>query len=133
MMQTKLMVTNFTIICRETRDKETVANLMRAPKLQVIMEILNSNKKKFHVLLESCLHCRRQYDETIDGYLLTSSINHKYIIKVRSFATAKTNDMYDHMKPTQRNFQSNVSISHVGTNELTTDMTPEGISEKLIT
>ena len=52
MMQTKLMVTNFTIICRETRDKETVANLMRAPKLQVIMEILNSNKKKFHVLLE---------------------------------------------------------------------------------
>ena len=52
MMQTKLMVTNFTIICRETRDKETVANLMRAPKLQVIMVILNSNKKKFHVLLE---------------------------------------------------------------------------------
>ena len=41
--------------------------------------------------------------------------------------------MYDHMKPTQRNCQSNVSISHVGTNELTTDMTPEEISKKLIT
>ena len=40
----------------------------------------------------------------IDGYLLTSSINHKYIVKVRPFVTAKTDDMYDHIKATQRNF-----------------------------
>ena len=40
-----------------------------------------------------------------DGYLLTSSINHKYIVKMRPFVTAKTDDMYDHIKPTQRNFQ----------------------------
>ena len=69
----------------------------------------------------------------IDGYLLTSSINHKYIVKVRPFVTAKTDDMYDHIKPTQRNFQPNVYISHVGTNDLPTDMTPEEISEKIIT
>ena len=44
-MQRKLMVTNFTIICRKTQDKETIDSLMRAPKMRVIMEILNSNKK----------------------------------------------------------------------------------------
>ena len=47
--------------------------------------------------------------------------------KVRPFVTAKTDDMY--IKPTQRNFQPNVYISHVGTNDLPTDMTPEEISK----
>ena len=60
----------------------------------------------------------------IDGHLLTSSVNHKYIVKVRRFVTAETDDMYDHIKPTQRNFQPNVYISHVSTNDLPTDMTP---------
>ena len=41
----------------------------------------------------------------IDGYLLTSSINHRYIVKVRPFLSAKTIDMVDYIKPTQR-FQS---------------------------
>ena len=52
MMQRKLMVTNFTIIFPKTQDKETIASLMRAPKMPAIMEILNSNKKKFHALLK---------------------------------------------------------------------------------
>ena len=39
------------------------------------------------------------------------SINN--IVKVRAFVNAKTDDMYDHMKLTQRNFQPNVYISHV--------------------
>ena len=49
---------------------------------------------------------------------------------MRPFVTGKTDDMYDHIKPTQRNFQPNVYTSHVGTNDLLTDMTPEEISEK---
>ena len=69
----------------------------------------------------------------IDGYSLTSSVNYRYTVKVRPFVTAKTEDMYDHIKPTQRNFQPNVYISHVGTNNLPTDMTPEEISKKIIT
>ena len=36
----------------------------------------------------------------IDRYLLTKSINHKFLVKVRLFTTAKTIDMYDHLKPT---------------------------------
>ena len=52
---------------------------------------------------------------------------------MRPFVTAKTDDMYDHIKPTERNFQPNVYISHVGANDLPTDMTPEEISKKIIT
>ena len=62
----------------------------------------------------------------IDGYLLTSSVNHKYIVKLRLFVTAKTDDTYDHIKPRQRIFQPNVYISHIG-------MAPEEIFEKIIT
>ena len=47
------MVTNFTIICQKTQDKGTRASLMRALKMRIIMGILNSNKKKIHVLLEN--------------------------------------------------------------------------------
>ena len=54
----------------------------------------------------------------IDGFLFTSSVNHKYIVKVRPFVIARTDDMYDHIKPTQRNFQPNVYIPHVGTDDL---------------
>ena len=46
---------------------------------------------------------------------------------MRPFVTAKTYDMYDHIKATQRSFQSNV-----GTNDLPTDMTAEEISEIII-
>ena len=49
MMQRNLII-NFTIICRKTQDKETIASLIRAPKMRVIVEILNSNKKTFYVL-----------------------------------------------------------------------------------
>ena len=66
----------------------------------------------------------------IDGYLLTSSVNHKFIVIVRPFVTAKTDDMHD---PIQRNFQPNVYISHVCTNVLSTDMTLEEAYEKNIT
>ena len=51
---------------------------------------------------------------------------------MRPFVTAKTYDMYDHIKATQRSFQPNIYISHVGTNDLPTDMTPEEISEIII-
>ena len=40
----------------------------------------------------------------IDGYLLTSSINHRYIVKVRPFLSAKMIDIVDYIKPTHRDF-----------------------------
>ena len=64
----------------------------------------------------------------IDGYLLTSSINYRYIVKVRPFLSAKTIDMVDYIKPTQRDFNSDVYLLHVGTNFLSSNKSPEQIS-----
>ena len=52
---------------------------------------------------------------------------------MRPFVTAKIDDMYDHIKPTQRNFPLNVYISHVATHDLSTDVTPGKMSKKMIT
>ena len=60
------------------------------------------------------------------------SIYQKYVVKVRPFATAKIYDMYDHMKPTQRNFLPNLCTLNVGANEAPTDMTPDNIYIKII-
>ena len=54
----------------------------------------------------------------VNGYLLTSSLKHQYLVKTRSFSTAKTIDMYDYIKPTQRDFKSEIFILHVGANDL---------------
>ena len=33
-----------------------------------------------------------------DRFLLTSPINHKYVVEVRPFFTPKTDNMYDHIR-----------------------------------
>ena len=50
----------------------------------------------------------------VDGYLLTSFVNHKYIVKVRPFLSAKTIGMLNYIKPTQRDFNPDVYLLHVG-------------------
>ena len=52
-------------------------------------------------------------DRLISRYLLTKSINHKFLVKVRPFTTAKTTDMYDHLKPTLRHFNLGLFIIYV--------------------
>ena len=64
----------------------------------------------------------------VDGYLLTSSVNHKYIVKVRPFLSAKTIDMLDYIKPTQRDFIPDLYFLHVGTNDLSSNKSSEQIS-----
>ena len=64
----------------------------------------------------------------IDGYLLTSSINHRYIVKVRPFLSAKTIDMVDYIKPTQRDFNPDLYLLHAETNDLSSNKSPEQIS-----
>ena len=64
----------------------------------------------------------------IDGYLLTSSVSQKYIVKVRPFFSPKTIDMLDYIKQTQRNFNPDVYLLHVGTNDLSSNKSPEHIS-----
>ena len=97
---------------------------MHVPKMQVI-KISRPLRKSAFIAGDSMI-------KKSDGYLLISSIKYKYIVKVRPFVTAKTHDMYNHMKPMQWNFQLNAYISHVGTSDLPTDMTQEEISLKIV-
>ena len=57
----------------------------------------------------------------VDGYLLTGSLNRKYILTVRPFSYCIT--------PTKRDFDSGIDILHVGTNDLTLDDTPKEITK----
>ena len=69
----------------------------------------------------------------VDGHLLTSSLKHQYLVKTRPFSTAKTIDMYDYIKPTQRDFKPEIFILHVGTNDLLLNKSPKEISEDIVT
>ena len=64
----------------------------------------------------------------IDGYLLIKSINHKFLVKVRHFTTAKTIDMHDHLKPSLRDFNTGLFIIHVGTKDLPLNKTSNKIA-----
>ena len=68
----------------------------------------------------------------IDGYLLTKSINHKFLVKVRPFTTAKTIDIYDHLKLTSRDFNPDLFIIQVGTNDLPLKKTSNEIAEEIV-
>ena len=61
----------------------------------------------------------------VDGHLLTGSLNKKFIVKVRPFSSAKIEDMHDYLKPTKRDFDRNIYIFHVGTNNLSTYYSPK--------
>ena len=69
----------------------------------------------------------------VDGYLLTSSLKHEYLVKTRPFSTAKTIDMYDYIKPTQRDFKPEIFILHFGTNDLPLNKSLKEISEDIVT
>ena len=84
----------------------------------------NQNKSAF-ILGDSMV-------KDVDGYLLTRSINRKFIVKVRPFSSAKTIDMEDYTKPTKRDFNPDLYIIHVGTNDLSLDDTPEVISTRIM-
>ena len=73
---------------------------------------VNSNQGKLAFILGDSMV------KDVDGYLLTGSINRKFIVKVRPFSSAKTIDMEDYTKPTKRDFNPDLYILHVGTNDL---------------
>ena len=68
----------------------------------------------------------------VDGYLLAGPLNKKNIVKVRPFSSAKTEDMHDYLKPTKRDFDPNIYILHVGTNNLSINDSPEMTVDKIV-
>ena len=67
----------------------------------------------------------------VDGYLLTGSINIKFIVKIKPFTSAEIIDMEDYTKPIKREFNPDLYILHVGINNLSLHDTPEMISSDI--
>ena len=63
----------------------------------------------------------------VNDFLLTSYIDHKYLVKVRPFSSAKVSCINNHVKPTVRAFNTEHIIQHVGTNDLNTERTASRI------
>ena len=70
--------------------------------------------------------------QKVNGFLLTRNINHKFIVKVRSFPSVKVKCMTDYVKPTINDFDPEHIIIHVGTNDLNSERTASQISNSII-
>ena len=86
--------------------------------------VVKSNQGKLALILGDSIV------KDVGGYLLTES-NRKFILKVRLFSSAKTINMEDHIKLTKRDFNPDLYILHLGTNDLSLDDT-EVISSHII-
>ena len=87
-------------------------------------QIMTKQKKKKVIIIGDSMI------KKIDGHLLTSLINHKYLVKVRPFLACKSVDMLDYVKPIQRDLDPEAYVIHIGTNNLGTDKTPDESSRK---
>ena len=70
--------------------------------------------------------------KNLNGFLLTRKLNHKCLVKVRPFNSAKVRCMHDHAKPTVRDFDPDHIILHCGTNDLNSDRTSSQIAKEII-
>ena len=68
----------------------------------------------------------------VNSFLLTRNINHKFVVKVRSFSSAKVNCMNDYVKPTIHDFNPEHIILHVETNDLNSERTASQIAKSII-
>ena len=63
---------------------------------------------------------------------MTRKLNHKCLVKVRPFSSAKVRCMHDHVKPTVRDFNPDHIILHCRTNDLSSERTASQIARSLI-
>ena len=68
--------------------------------------------------------------KNLNGFLLTRKLNHKCLVKVRRFNSAKVRCMHDHAKPTVQDFDPD----HITlwTNDLNSDRTSSQIAKEII-
>ena len=68
----------------------------------------------------------------VNVFSLTRNINHKYLVKVKYFSSAKVSCMNDHVKSTLWDFNLEHIILHVGTNDLNTERTASQIAKSIV-
>ena len=87
------------------------SNSKEKPSNDAVNEMSTNNiKKKVFIIGDSMI-------KKVDGYLLTNSIKHKYLVKVRPFLAAKTVGIFDNVKQIQRDSDPDVYILHIDTND----------------
>ena len=63
---------------------------------------------------------------------MTRKFNHKCLVKVRPFSSAKVRCMHDHVKPSVRDFNLDHIILHCETNDLSSERIASQIARSII-
>ena len=115
------------IITKQIISLEAKNTELENSKERPLQDQMTTRKKKKKVIIIGDSMIKKIY-----RYLLTGSVNHKYLVKVRPFLAAKSVDMLDYVKPIQRDLDPEAYMIHIGTNELTTDKTPDKIFSEVL-
>ena len=85
----------------DKKDQNAATETFKEKVTNQTSEIQNGEKKEVNQKSkETVFIAGNSMIKKIARYLLTKSINHKFVVKVRPFASTKTIDMYKHLKPT---------------------------------
>ena len=84
-------------------------------------------------LKRNCFDTWRQHGEKIiNFFLLTRKLNHKCLVKVRPFISARVRWIHNHAKPTIPDFDPDRIILYCGTNDLNSNRTSSQIAIEII-
>ena len=111
--------------------KITIMKIIAYVLMVTILKTAITHNKSHHGKLTFILGDSMVKD--VDGYLLTGSINRKSIVKARPISSAKTINIENYTKLSKRDFNPNLYILRVGTNDFSLDDTPDVISNCIIT
>ena len=111
--------------------KITIMKIIAYVLMVTILKTAITHNKSHHGKLTFILGDSMVKD--VDGYLLTGSINRKSIVKARPISSAKTINIENYIKLNKRDFNPNLYILRVGTNDFSLDDTPDVISNCIIT
>ena len=118
--------------------------LLKIPKLKITIMKITAYVLMVTILKTAITHNKSHHGKLtfilgdsmvkdVDGYLLTGSINRKSIVKARPISSAKTINIENYTKLSKRDFNPNLYILRVGTNDFSLDDTPDVISNCIIT
>ena len=75
-----------------------------AIKTVLIIKIMSPCHRPHETLKKLCSYLGDSMVMKLNGFLFTRKLNHKCLVKVRPFSSAKVRRMHDHVKPTVRDF-----------------------------
>ena len=118
--------------------------LLKIPKLKITIMKIIAYVLMVTILKTAITHNRSHHGKLtfilgdsmmkdVDGYLLTGSINRKSIVKARPISSAQTINIENYTKLSKRDFNPNLYILRVGTNDFSLNDTPDVISNCIIT